>query len=54
MYCGRHEAGEVSVQGKPIDTVKVDVPKSDGRDVRENCLGRDIAASNATAFQDFV
>jgi hypothetical protein len=43
-----------SLQGKPIDAVKVDVPKSDGCDVRENRLGRDTAASNATPLQDLV
>ena len=34
MYSGRPEAREVSLQGKPIDAVKVGVSTSEGRDVR--------------------
>jgi hypothetical protein len=53
-HSGWHEAINVSVQGEPIDSMKVDVPESDRRDVSKNCIGRDIPASSTTALHGLV
>lgn len=53
-HSGRHQAVEISFQRKPVDSMKVDVPEADGRDVSENVVGGNRLAGSASSLDDLM